>query len=203
MTTLADIRYDHAQHRYTAADDGRVILSVTQVLQRAGIIDTTFMTEAGRDRGTAVHEATEDMDTWGTDWYDTSELVRQYAKAYQKWIDSSRALILDIEQKVYGQVKAVGKTYEYCGRYDRLVRLARYPWLVLDLKSGAPAWWHKIQGVAYSLAEGSGAWPACLYLRKNGTYSLDIVSDREYMKARAEWIEALKKVSSMLSKAEP
>jgi len=193
MTTLAGIRYDPEQHRYTAADDGRVILSVTQVLKAAGWIDTRYMTEQARDRGTAVHEATEDMDTWDTDWYDTAELVRGYAMAYQRWLDCMRPEIVGIEQMVYGHAGAAGRSYEYCGRYDRLARMARYPWLVVDIKSGPPAPWHRIQGVAYAIAEGSGAWPACLYLRKNGTYSMDVLPAMDYMKARSDWIEALRR----------
>ena len=121
------------------------------------------------------------------------EIARPYAKAYLKFINTARPAIINIEQKVYGQVKASGKVYEYCGRYDRLVRLSKYPWLILDIKTGAPQWWHKVQGVAYCMAEGSGAWPCCLYLRSNGTYSLDIQSYYDYQKARADWIKALVK----------
>jgi hypothetical protein len=57
------LQFDPDTHRYTL--DGRVIRSVTQRIQRAGLLGSAaaWYTPASADRGTAVHLACAHWDT--------------------------------------------------------------------------------------------------------------------------------------------
>jgi hypothetical protein len=59
----SDLRFDPDTHQYTL--DGRVILSVTQRIQQAGLLGSasTWYTPASAERGTAVHLACAQWDT--------------------------------------------------------------------------------------------------------------------------------------------
>jgi hypothetical protein len=59
----SDLRFDPDTHQYTL--DGRVILSVTQRIQQAGLLGSAAMwyTPASAARGTAVHHACAQWDT--------------------------------------------------------------------------------------------------------------------------------------------
>ena len=50
-----DLQFDAEKHIYTL--NGRQLVSVTQSLVLGGLVDPTWFTDFGRDRGTAVHEA--------------------------------------------------------------------------------------------------------------------------------------------------
>ena len=57
------LRFDADTHQYTL--DGRVVQSVTQRMQRAGLLGSaeTWYTPASAERGTAVHLACAHWDT--------------------------------------------------------------------------------------------------------------------------------------------
>jgi len=59
----SDLRFDADTHQYTL--DGRVILSVTQRIQQAGLLGSAspWYTPKAAERGTAVHLACAQWDT--------------------------------------------------------------------------------------------------------------------------------------------
>lgn len=117
---------------------------VTEILKATGWIDTTWYTAAGRDRGTAIHEATEAMDTLGlppSTWPEYEKKLDTWAS----WKTDNQVEIVTIEQAV--------EHAEYIGRCDRVVKAPGGVY-VLDIKSGSKQPWHKVQIAAYATALG-------------------------------------------------
>src|SRR5579871_5809708 len=54
------LRVDRSAHRYWVGQ--RELLAVTRVLQDAGLVDATWWTAEGRDRGAVLHRLTEAID---------------------------------------------------------------------------------------------------------------------------------------------
>ena len=57
MTSSDTFTFDPDTHQYWVG--GEKVLSVTQILKTCGLIDDTWYTEKGRQRGQAVHLATQ------------------------------------------------------------------------------------------------------------------------------------------------
>ena len=138
---------------------------VTDVLSSVGMIDTTWMTEAGRVRGTAVHlacqyEAEGDLDPASID-----PLIAPYLASYKLFRHES----LTMPQVVCVEEVFVNDQYGYQGRVD-IVSEDRS--CVMDIKTGTTQPATAIQLAAYALH--FGAWRRiAVRLRRDGTYRLD------------------------------
>ena len=87
------VQFDESAHVYTVARVQRP--SVTQILKDAGLIDTTWYTDEARERGRAVHLATQFLDEDDLDW-DT--VLPQYGGYLAAWERFKRVLLhLDFE----------------------------------------------------------------------------------------------------------
>lgn len=130
---------------------------VTTIIKQAGLIDTTWMKDRDRDKGSAVHAATH--------YHDEGELNRETLHPevelrlvqYERFRRESGAQILSIEERIQNL------TYRYCGTLDRRVLINGHEG-VLDLKGVTPQAWHALQVAAYA-----GCFPGhmkrwCLYL---------------------------------------
>lgn len=135
------IDFDESIHAYKL--DGRPVLSVTQILREAGLIDTTHYTEYARDRGTYVAQATQFYDEGDLDFSGLAPELLPYVLQWQKFIEWSGAEVLSIEERV------ANTTYLYAGTLDRRIRM-RGDEYVLDIKTGEPEPWHSLQTGAYS-----------------------------------------------------
>ena len=169
--------YIEATHQYFI--DGVEVPSVTTVLKSAGIIDDRFYTEAGRERGTAVHLACQLLDEDDLDWDSVGEEISGYLKAYQAFKKDSGFKPLKIEEGVYN------RSYQYAGRYDRLGEIDGKI-VLMDIKTGAIPKWVALQLTGYEIAinESIHTNPVqelfALQLRENGSYTLKAVeSGRE------------------------
>ena len=165
----------------------RELLRVTDVLRGVGAIDTTWYTEAGRDRGTAVHEAVA-LDCEGA--LDTDVVRAHYpdiASRLEAWW-AFKALpglrVLAWEHRVVDLARG------YTGRWDLLLEhpKLRYPDIV-DLKCYKALPWVRLQLAAYVRAshklEGIDGQPldvtvefpvlerASLSLLDDGTFRFD------------------------------
>lgn len=144
---------------------------VTGVLKGVGLIDTTFLSEFGRDRGTAVHQATALDDVADLDEGSVDPHVAPYLAAWRRFrAESSPITFPKIEHRVRHEL------YGYLGTADRVARFRGSDW-VIDLKTGGPEPWHALQLAAYALAylgrtslAGSGVRCAAVYLRDDATY---------------------------------
>jgi hypothetical protein len=127
------------------------VLRVTEAIAACGLVDTTWMTDLGRDRGSAVHLATALDDAGDLDETSVHEMVAPYLESWRRFRRETGIKIVATELEVRHDAM------RYVGHLDRIVRWPARPeaLCVLDLKTGAPARWHAIQTALYALAYAS------------------------------------------------
>lgn len=158
---------------------------VTEILKATGLIDDRFYTVAGRDRGTAIHKATESMDILGL----LADDFPQYAeklKTWEAWKAETGAQIEAMEEGV--------ETDDYIGRFDRIVTVYGSRW-ILDIKSGAKQPWHKVQVAAYAMATGIDR--ALLIYLGMGKRGREVQVEWDMPEAQAKWVWCLNKYKEM------
>lgn len=140
---------------------------VTEVLVAAGLIDTTWLDERGRWRGSAVHRACELDDLGDLDESSVSEGIQGYLEAYRRFKGECRVKWSAIERPL------THLQYAYRGTPDRVGEVNSWP-AVLDLKTGAPLPVTAIQLAAYEALIPATIYPRryALHLRENGKYTL-------------------------------
>ena len=157
--------FDESKHLYTL--DGRRLIGVTEALS---ILDDRWKVDPFYlERGRFIHKATELYDLGELDDSTVDERIRPYLDGYIKFEQDTDFAPTFIERTLYHP------KYFYGMRIDRIGWLNER-WIMLDLKSGAPAKVDKLQGVAYL----EGCWANGievktgfdLYLRDDGNYSL-------------------------------
>ncbi len=165
------IEFDADTHTYRA--EGRVIPSVTQVLEAAGISDFSgvpadILTRA-QSRGTAVHQA-----AWYDDQADLDEstldpAIRGYLEAWRRFRADNHVAVKLIEERIYCPMG-------YAGTFDRLVDMPKFGEAMLDLKTGEETASWPIQLAAYTKGFFGRLAPKCrrgaVKLRKDGSYQL-------------------------------
>jgi len=165
----SDVRYFDATHTYTVGD--RAIAHVTGVLKAAGVINDYWFTEIGRQRGSAVHMAAALLDQGRLDGSSVDPRIRGYLEGYLDFKARYRPDWTHVEEIVYSP------TYNYAGRVDRAGYLNGTDRLwVVDLKTGAPQRWVRLQLVAYAQAlreeTGEHYARASLELKADGRFTL-------------------------------
>ena len=171
MTAL--VQFNAATHRYHVA--GKKVPSVTQLISKTLILNFDWVDPWYLEFGTAVHKAVELHIKRELDLKDLDKRLLPYVKAFMAFeLDFQGTVdmqILETERIMYDPIIKVA------GTMDILATLGNKELCVIDLKSGSPMKWHKLQTAGYSILEGGGdvdprTLPnrACLYLRKNGTY---------------------------------
>lgn len=162
-TASTGLTFDAEKHQYRI--DGQRVPSVTQVLQGAGLIDTTWFNDAARTRGTYVAQATEMYDKGTLDYDALDEGLKPYVMAWEKFLVASGAEIEVIERAVFSAVR------RYAGTLDRIIRLGSHGFRqIIDIKTGSKAPWHCLQTMGYALCEHGFLRRASVILRDDGTY---------------------------------
>ena len=144
------LTFNEENHEYFL-DGVKVPYSVTQVIEEAGLVDSEYFTEESRQRGNAVHLATQYLDEGRLNWLSVDPRVRPYVEGYQAFVEETGFKLTSIEQMIHDEI------YGYAGKYDRTCtlttsRLLRHdltrPFL-LEIKSGVydPSW--ALQTAAY------------------------------------------------------
>jgi len=165
------LRFEEHGHRYTV--DGRVVPSVTQVLEAAGLIDLTgipthILRRAG-ERGTRVHQAAALLLRGELEWASVDEAIGGYVRALDSYLRNSN----------FKPVKESVETPLYCAQYDFCGTpdvLGTYPlrgrhgvFVILDWKSGMmPAVQYQLAAYAHALGVRHRA---AVKLNREGTYS--------------------------------
>ena len=134
------LRLDPIQHRYWVGT--RELVSVTQILREAGVLDTTWYTDPARDRGTAVHRAAEALDRDGVP-DDGPSNIAPYVSAYRQFLQDARPVWHGIEAPV------MDRCLGYAGTIDRWGTVQGDP-VVVELKTGTIPSWAPLQLVAYA-----------------------------------------------------
>lgn len=186
------LTFDNKNHIYKY--DGCPVISVTQVLKEAGLINSDFFTEAGRNRGVAVHHGVF-LDVQGRlDRKSIHPTIQPYLDAWFKFkSDTGFGAFKHLcEKRMYHPL------YKYAGTPDLIGMLNSRP-IVLDIKTG-DSQTAKYQTAAYSqFIEIIGMCPARGHLRlfDNGKYSL--VLHKDHANDFASFLSALYKVRNFLT----
>ncbi len=178
------IHFDPLDHQYFL--NGERVPSITQLLKTAGVVDDTWFTPESRERGTAVHDLTRDVDLGvpasGKSWREYAGYVEGYiaclaALQHPKWVAIE-------EPDIHAALK-------FGGRPDRLGPVfGRFT--VAEIKSGVKMSSHRLQTalqailVAPRYALPAEAWQRlAVYLTATGRYKVELHEDkRDFDEAR-------------------
>jgi hypothetical protein len=112
---------------------------------------------------------------------DTATLDPEIEGYYAAWL----AFLSDTGAEILGMEYIIGdEVLGYAGRVDRKIKLPNLiPLMILDIKTGAPADWHKYQVAGYARGDkymDGEEWvnltAGTLYLKKTGKYKLETMS---------------------------
>jgi hypothetical protein len=178
------MHFDEATHTYTIG--GKPVPSVTGVLKEAGLIDTTWYSPEAAQRGTFVHQACAlyDRDELDVDALDPQ--LSPYLEAWVKFRQQSQVALAIIEQPFYSL------EHGFAGTVDRAWLDGKH-FVVCDIKSGPLPKWLPLQLAGYSILINAFSGMG-IELRKNGTYSVQVIKTPELFKTRKLFLEALAKV---------
>lgn len=168
MTTM-QTSFDAATHEYRI--NGRVVPSVTQIIESLGMIDATWYTEQSRAIGHLVAEATAIDDNFGLAEDSIDPAIAGYVAAWRRFRLDSQCTIDRVESQCFDPLG------RYAGTLDRLITIYDRP-AIVDIKTGAEEYWHRLQLAGYqSLIAMPHARRLAIYLRDDGTYSCVEFSD--------------------------
>lgn len=179
----AEFRFSEEGHRYYLGDEE--IPSLSSLLRQAGEVDTTYMTDEGRDRGTAVHSLCATLDQCA-DLPPVVEQYRGYVAAYEAVVETLRPEWECIEEA------ECSRRWRFGCRPDRVGEVYGVP-TIAELKTGGKEPWHGLQLAlqAIAVSERTLLPPdryqrIVIYLKDTGRYSVEIPkSPRDYDAARA------------------
>jgi hypothetical protein len=175
--------YDPETHTYYDASGARVP-SGTQILSAAGHCgDPRFYRAGAAERGSRVHLITEELDRYGETLMEIDDEVGPYVAAFQAWAKDHNPAAVEV-------LCSGSYPIPYAGRIDRLYKIDGLDGLtVVDIKTGAPAPWHRVQLYAYALALGEPN-SAALYLSPGKPARLVVTSLQQAEEAGVKWAEA-------------
>jgi len=136
--TLAVPVFDESTHTYTTPD-GIPLISVTQALVSAGIIDTRWFDEQSAWRGSVIHKICEYDDLGILKESSVDPAAMGYLDSWREWKARTGFKPKRVEQPTYHPA------YGYAGTPDA----DNDEWDV-DRKTGASAPWHALQLALYS-----------------------------------------------------
>lgn len=194
----SQVIFEPGPHRYTV--NGRVVPSVTQVLEGAGLIDTKWFTPAHAQRGTDIHEY--------TTWIDKELLPMKYLSGhpYYPYLFAYMTFKIDYGFKPVEVEKiVVHHSGLWAGTVDRegyitsesqcrRLEITPEDRIVLDIKTGTRQKWHDLQLEGYSLTYPERPRKFCLYIKKDETYRFKEAEE----KLEEPWFNAVNEYYSRL-----
>jgi hypothetical protein len=141
-------------------------------------------------RGSFAHKAAA-LDDAGMLREDTVDpRVLPYLTAWRDFKKTTGVEVLASEMLVFNA------DLGYAGTLDRIVKASGFNQgraLLLDLKSGAKCPWHRLQVAGYWLCMADTRMDAgCLYLKKTGKWSLDVMTTLQLAAAVGMWKRIVK-----------
>lgn len=182
----AVLHLDRDSHVYTLGE--RMLPSVTEILKGAALVNDQWWTDAGRWRGSAVHNACWYDDQDDLDEASLDSVLRPYVDAYRKFKVETGFVPSDIETPIYNDLLG------YAGTPDRIGKLGDGRLCVPDLKSGASSKVTRYQTVAYASCLPSPRKYVRMEVRlqPNGKYSLQVYEPKDYQKDFDNWQSILR-----------
>ena len=158
---------------------------VTEILKSAGLIDTAFMTEDGRERGSMVHLACQYMDEGDLDPESVDETLAGYLEAYRDFRQQQGDKAMWIELPLQDP-KGL-----YRGTTDRV--LTDRPRALYEIKTSVSCPWARYQTAAYvaMLPDPFSYSRYGVFLKPNGKYSIREYPKTEYVKDLNVFMAAL------------
>lgn len=158
-----DCFYEPAGHEYTYRQEQWP--GVTTILKHGGQIEMARFSETALSRGTRVHHAALGVDEGFAHHVALATDISGECEAYLRFLREIRPEYLCAEQPRWHT------RLRFAGRPDRIcIRIRGFPG-VLELKTGQPYDWHRLQLAGYQLLHPAGArW--VVYLKPNGRYEL-------------------------------
>lgn len=120
---------------------------VTDAIKSAGLIDTTFMTDFDRDRGTVVHECCRLIIEGDLDRSSVDPAAAGRVAQFERFMVEVQPVIISAEKPV------VSSLNRYQGRLDLLASINGVR-AVIDIKGPTRAPWHGLQTAGYARADG-------------------------------------------------
>lgn len=165
--------FDEKSHSYFV--DGQRVLSVTQYLKLAGLIDSDWYTEESRQRGSAVHAAIFYRNQNDLDESSLHPIVAPFVAAYDKFVADTGFVPELVEHRVYDPIWIVAGTLDAAGTWklgpDKIV---------IDFKTGNIEPWARLQLAQYEACLNERHRRFGLQLKPDGTYRLsEEYRDRE------------------------
>lgn len=130
------------EHEYYYGEER--VPGVNEIFKGLGLIDTTFMTEEGAERGKRRHLLLEEYDKGTLDWNILPEDLH-ILSGWVEFIEDTGFESTSIELPVYHRL------FHFAGTPDRVGVLAEKTW-VIDIKTGSRQPWHELQTAMYALA---------------------------------------------------
>ena len=121
------VEFEEEGHAYTVG--GVRVISVTEALEAAGLVDTKWFTDFGRRRGSAVHKASQYLIEGSLDLNSIDPKIQGYLNAYQAFASDTGFKPLETERRVWSPTRRFAGTLDLLGNLDN--RFA-----ILDTKTG-------------------------------------------------------------------
>ena len=181
---MTDIPVELEEESHTYTVDGVQVISVTQAMKAAGLVNTEFCTEYGRRRGTAVHKAIHFLVEGSLDLNSIDPKIQGYLDAYQLFQAETEFEPLMVERRVWSP------TRRYAGTLDQFGNL-NHRRALIDVKTGKlePATGIQLTGYADAYQEETRELVAKLIglqLNIDGTYKM-----KQYIVDFPTWRAAL------------
>ena len=126
------------------SDDVRVP-GVNEIAKALGLIDTSFMTDEGADRGKRRHELLEDYDNEKLDWGNVQPEDAYVLVGWREFLEDTGFRVQGVELPVYHS------GFHYAGTIDRVLEGDQT--YIVDIKTGSSIHpWHRLQVALYALA---------------------------------------------------
>ena len=177
MTPTIDFNPETHEYR----KDGKVVLSVTQVIAGAGLCDFSFVDEDIRvhsmKRGQSVHWMLQLEDEGRLNYRTVPNGLKGYRRAYKTWKKRSGFNPLWIEHQFISPFGFAG-TIDRAGSFPATTMYGTGTSAVVDFKTGEIPDWVRYQLCAYSLAVDARTAIArtirriALSLKNDGTYKI-------------------------------
>jgi hypothetical protein len=140
--TASDVIFERIAHEYRLPD-GRLVPSVTQILQAVGVsVDFEGLASLGRrvadaidlkrEIGTALHADAHAFDDDDLDWNTVDPRVQPYLSAWADFRENTGATPATRERRIYHPV------YGYAGTLDGIFTLPNGKLVLVDIKTGDP-----------------------------------------------------------------
>ena len=165
-----ELIFEEVSHAYRLG--GKVLPSVTQILDAVGLISDFAKSETAALRGSLVHRACHFLLLGNLDWSTVDSRILGYVLAYQKFLEENPVEPVEVEACHYH------KDYLYAGTLDALVRHKKLGLFLYDLKTGSPAKYHGLQTAAYAGFFHGLIKRATLFLYDDENYNLRFHNDR-------------------------